>query len=154
MDPHRSVALQAGAGRPVQDLVAVVATGGYETCMEGVGHLLRPADAHIHRQVDVAAEHPGAHRTPGIGVEVDDLLQRMDAGIGTPGAMHGQPLVRHLGDGLLHTALDAPYAGLLALPAMETGAVVFHAHCDTHRFSLAMSTLDVGVESKFANSPF
>lgn len=57
-------------------------------------------------------------------VEVDDLAERMDAGIGAAGGLCRHRLTREAEDRLFQRLLHAHPIGL-ALPAAEGGSVVF-----------------------------
>ncbi len=90
--------------------------------------LVRPirrehGDRHGAQMVVESVAHRVGRRLP-VEVEMGDLAERVDAGVGAPGAEHRRRLAREVPDRLLDRLLDRG-AVLLALPADEGAAVVF-----------------------------
>lgn len=91
-----------------------------------------PACIHIIGEIAVRAKDPRAIRPLGAGIEMNDLSQRMYAGISAAGACHLDGFVRHSGQGILDDGLDADTVPL-ALPAAVGRAVVL----DTERIAIS-----------------
>ena len=77
---------------------------------------------------------PRTHAVKGrsaVGVEVDDLVDRVHAGVGAAGADRRDAMTGDLSECGLECVLDrAPIR--LGLPAIEAGAVVLDAERDAH----------------------
>ena len=83
------------------------------------------------REFGIDPQHPAALCPLCLCIEVRDLAERMDTGVGAARTQYLCRLIRHQGDGLFDTFLY-PKAGLLPLPANVATAIVFNAECDTH----------------------
>ena len=101
-------------------------------CVERVVNLPRLGDTDIGGQVRVEREGGplGRYRAP--GVEVADLAQCVNSGVGTPGGDHARALPGHSSDGLLDTLLYG-HGVILPLPACVARPVVFERQPDVHR---------------------
>jgi hypothetical protein len=84
--PAGEAALERGPhGRLEQQVVVAPADRG-RARVEARGNEAAPLDGDVAGQVAIGAAHPAVERTLGLGVEVDDLVERMHAGIGAAGA--------------------------------------------------------------------
>jgi hypothetical protein len=66
-----------------------------------------------------------------MGIEVDNLTNGMDAGVGTASALNGYWFIGHHRQGRFDHRLDTR-AVHLTLPPTEGAAVVFNAERDAH----------------------
>ena len=98
---------------------------------EVVGDRHDPAQRDVLRQPGVGAEQPAAQRPDGGGVEVDDLAERVHAGLGAAGA---DDLHRVVGDEAERTLDLRLHRGgrRLPLPARVGGAGVLDACSEPH----------------------
>src|SRR6185295_40451 len=92
--------------------------------------LAHPAHGDVGWQIGVDTEQPLTLRARGGSFEVGYLMQRVNASIGSPGAMDVHGLTGYLTHCSGKHAFDAA-AGLLDLPADEIGAVVLETQCDS-----------------------
>ena len=125
----------------IQDPVVVAATARAVARMKIIVHLAGPANRNRRGKEAIDATHPRGQRTPGNGVEMNDLVKRVDAGIGTAGADGGHCGSGDLRERAFKRVLNAAAVGL-RLPAGECGAVVLDAECDAHRVTLRAGGAD------------
>ena len=79
MNPRGARAMQRRSRAAIQNAVAVDAANGRVPRMKADAHLARPLQGNRRRQLGIGAQHPGARRAHGIGVEMDDLTGRVHA---------------------------------------------------------------------------
>lgn len=77
----------------------------------------------------IAATHPGLVGAGCGAIEMHDLSECMDTGVGTSGAIDTHGLPGHAGECQFQHILYGQ-AVWLRLPAMKSGTVVFDAKCD------------------------
>jgi hypothetical protein len=99
--------------------------------MERVVDTPGPGNVYVVRQIAVRPEQPAAIAAFAAGVEMHDLAARMNSGIGASRTDDFDGLIGDNRQRLLEALLDAK-AGLLALPAVITRAVVFDAERDAN----------------------
>ena len=109
----------------VPEVIAVGFADGVEAGVEGWGGGGGGHDADFRGQVDIEGAEPcGGVHAAGIGdVEVGDLANGVDAGVGAAAAVDGDRLGEDGGGGGFEDVLDGAAAGL-GLPAAEGSAVV------------------------------
>ena len=133
---------QSGALRTVEQQVAIAATTRTEPGVEFAGDRMCPAHCHRIGQMRVHAAHPGRQRPHDSSFEMDDLMRRMDAGIGTTGADDAERRAGNLAQCSLESILYGRPPGL-ALPAAKRRAAVLHAQGNSRlsqRFTPMQST--------------
>ena len=128
---------QRWSGAAIADDVSVGATVGGKARVEIVGDRPRPQHADRAWQIDVSAEDPRAHTACSLGLEMDDLIGRVDASIGTAGAMQNYGMCGDALHGRLYQRLNRANARLLGLPATERRAVIFNPEGNAHQRSRA-----------------
>ena len=128
--PAHLAGKQRGTHRVVEQQVAV--TSGYraETSMEFITHRPRPQYADTVGQQGIDAANPGAVRPGYVGIEMNDLVQRMYASVGAPRRRRPEGFPGDAGKRTLQDILHAA-AGKLTLPAAKTAAVILHAERDS-----------------------
>lgn len=129
--PPGAIAIQRRTLQPIQYAVAVAASGGREARVKRIVDGLHPGHADIVGETAVCSQEPAASTALTLGIEVDDLTRGMNAGVGAAGAYD---LNRPVGNGfkrLLQALLNAE-TGLLTLPAVVIGPVVFDAERDSN----------------------
>ncbi len=131
MDPPCSVAIQRRSLQPVEDPVTVAAGGRRETRMKRVVDRLNPGHTNIVRETAVRAQEPPSPAALASGIEVGDLPGCMHSGIGAARTKNLHGLVGDPGERFFETLLYAE-TGLLALPAVVRGSVVFDAERDAN----------------------
>src|SRR3954471_9541947 len=94
--------------------------------MEFAIDLARPEDGDRVGQKRIHPSNPGARRTLGLGIEVDDLQPRVYPAVGSPGGGHLRGRAGDCREGRLERVLHRA-AARLRLPAEETAAVVFES---------------------------
>ena len=119
---HRAPVDRRFDGR-FDDDVGVTPTSGEVARMEVVCHWHTPLDRDVARQVAVGAADPGERVTGAVGVEVDDLIEAVDTGVGAASAHGLDGRHRELGERLFQVVLNRA-AVWLALPAVVSGAAV------------------------------
>src|SRR5699024_9302691 len=90
-----------------------------------------PQHGDVGRQIPIAAEQPGALRSLYFGVEMQNLVFSMHAGIGATTGSHAYRRIRHLAQRPLHPVLDIADVRL-ALPAVVSRTVILDASSPTH----------------------
>ena len=140
----------------VPEIVAVDLAAGGEARMEA---FRRAADLHdpefrreggIERgQPAIRVAHPAesAKLVPG-ELEVNGLPERMDPGVGPPGAVEDHSLADNGGDDVFERILHG-VSSALALPPTESGAVIGDLEAEFHqesRGSFRMLELGLGIE--------
>ena len=129
-DLPRPAGIERKRRAPVDDPIAVAPLDGGETGVEavvnglGIGHRDGPGFQMVVQRLS-DAERFGVARD----VEVDDLRQRMDAGIGPAGREGDDLLAAEFLDCFFQALLDRQ-AVVLALPADERTAVVFQGELE------------------------
>jgi hypothetical protein len=130
MRPSRAITPERRANGRIQQHVPVSPGSCAEAGIELIAGGDSPAHRDRRRQKGVDASNPRARGPVGWGVELHDLLQGMNAGIGAAGAagLHGVTgNLRQRGlDDVLQRGLAAE-PRRLRLPAAEAGAVVRQA---------------------------
>ena len=137
-DVPDAAALQGRGAAAGEDAVEVAAAGAGEAGVEVGGGLARLQDGD-RGGAEVEVERTGeALGQPGAGeVEMGDLAQRVDAGVGAAGGEDGDGLAGAGQDGGSIGALDGGRVAL-ALPALERAAVIFEQQAVAgHRLSRA-----------------
>jgi hypothetical protein len=97
--------------------------------MELAIDLARPEDRDGIGQKRIHPAHPGARRTLGVGIEVNDLQPRVHPAVGPPGRGHAHGSAGDRRQSRLERVLHRA-AARLGLPAEKAAAVVFDAECD------------------------
>src|ERR1700722_17645015 len=123
MNPCRAFALQRRTSAAVQYAVAVDPAGGLVPCVKAMRHFAGPLQSDRRRELGIGAQHPGTRGANGVGIEVNDLTDRVHTAVGTAGADRDYRLAGHEGYCRLHRVLDRRRV-LLRLPAGVSGAVV------------------------------
>ena len=140
--PARGSSSAAGTGRhrAVVDHVAVQLAHGVAVGVERLRHVLgRRATTTSSRQMGVDRPQQTFGGELRVGVEVDDLADGVDAGIGSAAGVDADALLAgELGDGLFERLLHGAVAGL-RLPAVEVGAVVAEGELEVAGTSSAKS---------------
>ena len=130
--PGGATAPDGAARALIEYQIAVFPRMGLEAGVKTLVHRHHPAQAHVGGQQAVAAQQPGIGRARGVAVEMDHLLQGMDARVGAPGGDDPHRLVGHRAQRGLDRALYRRPFGQ-ALPAGIGAAQVL----DTRRPALA-----------------
>lgn len=91
--------------------------------MEVGGNLSRPLHRDGLGQSGIDTSDPGSQRARCLGIEVDDLRQRMNAGVGASGTDGRHPMAGKCRQGNFHQILDR-IAGGLGLPTGKSGTIV------------------------------
>src|SRR5918996_3759365 len=86
--------------------------------------LLGPCHADVFGQIGIASKYPGTTVTSRSGLDVNDLVVRVDLSIGTPCTTGLDFVIRDFRKRLFNTALNGPNARL-QLPTAVMRAVVF-----------------------------
>lgn len=94
-------------------------------------HDLCPTGIYVIGKIAVNAEHPAAGRALCLTVEMNDLRQRVHAGIRSPGTCCFDPLVCNFRQRVFDGGLNADTVPL-ALPAVISRAVVLDTEGYTH----------------------
>ena len=137
IDPPCAVTMQGGSLRPIQNAVSIAAGGGGEAGMKVIDDRFCPRDIDVIRHVAVGAQPPPALRALAAGFEMNDLSRGMYPGVCTAGTHHFYGFIGDDRQRLFQTLLYTD-TGLLPLPAVVPGAVVFDAERDANvRDSLA-----------------
>lgn len=136
------------------DFIPVGLAGGGKAGVEGVGDLLGGEHADAGGEFGVECGDPveGVHGEPGGGVEVGDLGEGVDAGIGAAGAVDAHGLLGDFGGGGLEEILNGVAAGL-GLPAVVRAAVVGEGELEAHggkrvRWRLRVSEIASGARGR------
>ena len=137
INPPRAVTMQGGSMQPIQNAVSIAAGGGGEAGMKVIDDRFCPRDIDVVRQVAVGAQQPPALRALAAGFEMNDLARGVHPGVGATGTNHFYGFIGNNRQRLFQTLLHTD-TGLLALPPVVPGAVVFDAERDANvRDSLA-----------------
>lgn len=123
--PGHQATENAGGHRFVANHIAIGARQRGKAGVKIAGHPANPMQAHPFRQATVRPLEPVAGVAPGAGVEMDDLIGGVNAGIGAPCAGDGDGLVGHKREGIFYHRLHAG-AVALALPTAEGSPAVFN----------------------------
>lgn len=123
-------AAKEGVGEgAVVDEVSVALGFGVERGVEGLGDFLGAGDADVGGEGGVEGAEEDLGRVSGGGVEMDDLGEGVDAGVGASAGGDGRGVSEEGFEGLFEDELDGA-AVALALPPAEVGAVVTDGELD------------------------
>ena len=123
--------MQCRALQSVKDTVSITPGGRGKPRMERVADRRNPGDTYVVGKITVGTQQPASPTTFAPGVEVHHLSRCMNTCVGAAGANHFDRFVRNQRKCLFHPLLHTE-TGLLPLPAIITGAVVFDAQCDAN----------------------
>ena len=124
--------------------------------MESVRHWMCPLHCDVRRQKAVGAAHPGNQFALYIGVEMHDLHQCVNTGVGAPGAQSRNTLAGQFAERGFQLVLHRS-ARALALPAFVSLTVVADAEGQPHntiidprRCSMELGEQMLGLRPEFA----
>ena len=116
--------------RPANE-IAVGSCPRPESRMKVGRNLARPLHRDGLGQTGIDTSDPGGQWTPCLGIEVNDLRQRMNAGIGAPGADRRHTMAGKRRQGNFNQILDR-VAGRLGLPTGKSGTVIGQTERQPH----------------------
>src|SRR5688500_17682290 len=103
----------------------------------------RPEHTQVRSRQAVRAEHPRAFGPHRARVEMDDLGERVHAGVRATGSGRFDGMIGHAGQGAYELTLHRSRVRLL-LPAGELGAVVLETERHPHHHAVASTALRAG----------
>ena len=129
--PAHPPGFDAGTDRGFKQEVEVAATHGAAPCMEVSGNRSSPLDGDVAREECIGAAYPGEGRPLAVGVEMHDLHQAVDTGIGSA-STHGLDGRRGKSFQSRLQAILHRQARWLALPALVSPPAVADAQRQSH----------------------
>jgi len=124
--PPRSVAVQRRSFQSIKDAVTIAAGRRRKSRMKLIIDGARPGYVNVVRKTAVSAKQPATFAAFAESIEVDNLARRVHTGVSAARANDFDRLIRDQRERFLEALLHAD-AGLLTLPAVVPGAVVFDA---------------------------
>ena len=142
INPAHAPGFHTGPHLGFEQHISVASRLGTGAAMEVTRHLVRPLHCDIARQKRIDAAHPSPGLAHGVGIEMHDLHQAMNAGIGTASAQGGQAGLAGRGSQCTEfgkRSFELVLHGLpggLALPALVSLPVVTETERNPHMKSI------------------
>lgn len=129
--PTHSVAIDAWSDCGSAKDVAVAAAHRAGTAVKVIWHHTRPLNRDVVWQESIGATDPGELVALKSRVKMDNLHQRMDAGVRAPGTYRGDRSATELGQSTFQNVLDCK-PRRLALPALVRASAIANAQRKPH----------------------